>query len=88
MEPKTDETDHASELTEAQRKAAGVKQPAFTAPFASEGLERVRDRQPLLRDAPSSGLRLLALKSCAALSGDAPRADTHSIQRPYDSGAA
>jgi hypothetical protein len=43
MEPKTDETDHASELSEAQRKAAGVKQPAFTPPFASEGLERVRD---------------------------------------------
>ena len=43
MEPKRNETDHASELTEAQRKAAGVKQPAATPPFASEGLEGVRD---------------------------------------------
>ena len=43
MEPKRNETDHASELTEAQRKAAGVKQPASTRPFASEGLEVVRD---------------------------------------------
>lgn len=43
MEPKRNETDHASELTEAQRKAAGVKQPAFTPSFANEGLEGVRD---------------------------------------------
>ena len=43
MEPKRNETDHASELTEAQRKAAGVQQPAVAPPFASEGLEQVRD---------------------------------------------
>ncbi|WP_234679096.1 hypothetical protein [Bradyrhizobium monzae] len=43
MEPKRNETDHAPELTEAQRKDAGVKQPAFTPPFASEGPEGVRD---------------------------------------------
>lgn len=43
MEPKLNETDHASEPTEAQRKASGAKQPASTPPFASEGLERLRD---------------------------------------------
>jgi hypothetical protein len=43
MEPERNETDHASELTEAQRRAADVQQPAFTPPFASEGLERLRD---------------------------------------------
>ncbi|MET4256927.1 hypothetical protein ABIC09_001859 [Bradyrhizobium sp. S3.12.5] len=43
MEPKRNETDHASEQTEAQRKAADAKRPASTPAFASEGLERVRD---------------------------------------------
>jgi hypothetical protein len=43
MEPKRNETDHASELTEAQRLASAVKQPAFRPPFASEGLEGLRD---------------------------------------------
>ena len=43
MEPKRTETDHASDLAEAQRKAAGAKQPAVAPPFASEGLEGVRD---------------------------------------------
>jgi hypothetical protein len=43
MEPKRNEPDHASELTEAQRAATAVKQPAFKPPFASEGLEGLRD---------------------------------------------
>lgn len=43
MEPKRNETDHAAERTEAQRKASGAKQPASIPPFASEGLEGVRD---------------------------------------------
>ena len=43
MEPERNETDHASERTEAQRTTSGVAQPVFIPPFASEGLERVRD---------------------------------------------
>jgi len=43
MEPERNETDHASERTEAQRTTSGVTQPVFIPPFASEGLERVRD---------------------------------------------
>lgn len=43
MEPDRNDTDHASEPTEAQRAAPVVRQPAFIPPFASEGLERVRD---------------------------------------------
>ncbi|MET4387825.1 hypothetical protein ABIB73_003582 [Bradyrhizobium sp. F1.4.3] len=43
MEPERNETDHASEQTEAQRTASAVKQPVLTPPFASEGLERLRE---------------------------------------------
>jgi hypothetical protein len=43
MEPKRNETDDASELTEAQRLASAVKRPAFRPPFVSEGPEGVRD---------------------------------------------
>ena len=43
MEPERSDTDHASERTEAQRAALGVKLPAFTPSFASEGLESLRD---------------------------------------------
>lgn len=43
MEPERNETEHASERTEGQRAPSGVKQPAFTPSFASEGLERLRD---------------------------------------------
>jgi hypothetical protein len=43
MEPKRNETDPAAELTEAQRLASAVKPPAFRPPFASEGLEGLRD---------------------------------------------
>ena len=41
MEPEVDETDKASDVAETQRTP--TEQPAFTPPFASEGLERVRD---------------------------------------------
>jgi hypothetical protein len=43
MEPERNETDHAAERTKAQRAGPGVKQPAFTPSFASEGLESLRD---------------------------------------------
>lgn len=34
---------HASEPTEAKRSEPNAEQAPFTAPFASEGLEQVRD---------------------------------------------
>jgi hypothetical protein len=43
MEPKRSEADNASEVAETQHVVAGAKQPEFTPPFASEGLERLRD---------------------------------------------
>ncbi len=43
MEPERNETDHAAERIKAQRAAPVVRQPAFIPPFASEGLESLRD---------------------------------------------
>jgi hypothetical protein len=43
MEPERNEADHASERAEAKRAASDAKQPVFIPPFASEGLEQVRD---------------------------------------------
>jgi hypothetical protein len=43
MEPERNETDHAAERTRAQRTTTGAKQPAVAPPFASEGLESLRD---------------------------------------------
>lgn len=41
MEPERKEDHHSSERTETERSPS--EQTAFTPPFASEGLERVRD---------------------------------------------
>lgn len=43
MEPERREDQHASERTETERSEPRPAQAAFTAPFASEGLERLRD---------------------------------------------
>jgi hypothetical protein len=43
MEPELREDHHAREPTETKRPPPQPKHAAFTAPFASEGLEGVRD---------------------------------------------
>jgi hypothetical protein len=43
MEPNHREDQHASEPQVPERSTPNTDQAGFTAPFASEGLERVRD---------------------------------------------
>ncbi|MBR1172579.1 hypothetical protein JQ617_01305 [Bradyrhizobium sp. KB893862 SZCCT0404] len=43
MELELREDNHASEPAESKRSEPNAEQAAFTAPFASEGLERLRD---------------------------------------------
>jgi hypothetical protein len=43
MEPKLREDHHASDRTETKRPEPNAEPTAFIAPFASEGLEQLRD---------------------------------------------
>ncbi|MBR0787070.1 hypothetical protein [Bradyrhizobium iriomotense] len=43
MEPELREDQHASVPKDSERPEPNAEQAAFTAPFASEGLEQVRD---------------------------------------------